>query len=345
MMASTRDLRSPLLTALLLASALCCLHCQSSDAQQPPPQPIATQVVGEGAAEAREEAANREEQAPVVEREAAPEAVKESVDQEALKKRYAWLAFGEDLPELTTLDRHIATPEGYTRQPIEDASSYAAYLRGLPIRTDREDVRLYTGEKVSMPSAGIVPLDLGKRDVHQCADSVIRLHAEWLWSVDREEEAAYHYTSGDLAAWKDWRRGKILKVKGNEVLQVSGKKSPDTHEAYREWLDKVFTYASTRSLHRDSKKIKSSKELQSGDFYLQGGSPGHVVMILDIAEASDGARVALFGQGYLPAREFHVIRGEASDTIDGVWFKLDDDVPVSTPTWRPFGIEDAWRFE
>lgn len=335
---------SPLLTALLLTNALCCLHCQSSDAQQPPPEPIARAQVmpAEEATPVVEEekvnvaSAQKEEPAPT-------EVEEEPVDQDALLKTYPWLALTQDLPELTTLDRHIATPEGYTRQKIEDRMSYAAYLRGLPVRTDRENVLLYTGEKVWMPSAGVIPLDLGKRDVHQCADSVIRLHAEWLWSIDREDEAAYHYTSGDLAAWKDWKKGKVLKVKGNKVLQVSSTKSPDTHDAYRKWLDKVFTYASTRSLHRDSKKINSSSDLQSGDFYLQGGSPGHVVMILDIAEATDGSRVALFGQGYLPAREFHVIRDD--DAIDGVWFELEDHTPVATPTWKPFGIEDAWRFE
>ncbi len=265
-------------------------------------------------------------------------------DQKTLRTTYPWLDFTDDLPELTTLDRHIATPSGYTRQDTTEGS-YAHYLRGLPVRTDRKEVKLYTGEDVSMPSAGIIPLDLGSRDLHQCADSVIRLYAEYLWIEDRANEAEFHYTSGDLARWKDWRKGKVLKVKGNKVVQVKAKASPNTHKAYRKWLDKVFMYASTRSLNRDSKRIKKSKDLQSGDFFLQGGSPGHVVMILDIAENKSGERIALLGQGFLPAREFHVISGDGDDVIDGVWYKLSDEGTLATPTWRPFSMDDAWRFE
>lgn len=266
-----------------------------------------------------------------------------SVDQSSLRKRYPWLEYTDGLADLTTLDRLIPTPDGYTRQEV-DKDSYAHYLRGLPVRTDRKDVLLYNGDPVSMPSAGVIPLDLGKRDLHQCADSVIRLYSEYLWSVDRASEAEFHYTSGDLARWKDWRKGKVLKVKGNKVVQVNSKKSPHTHKAYRSWLDRVFMYASTRSLHKDSTRIKLAGDLQAGDFFLQGGSPGHVIMILDVAQNPDGARIALLGQGYLPAREFHVISGEGSDVVDGAWYVLSDTGSLATPTWKPFGMDDAWRF-
>ena len=226
-------------------------------------------------------------------------------------------------------------------------SSYQAYLRGLPLRTDRNSVKLYSGDDVWMPSAGVVPLDLGKRDLHQCADSIIRLYAEWLWVQGRAQEAQFHYTSGDLARWKDWRAGKILKIKGRKVVQVSAKKSPNTHSAYRAWLDRVFTYASTRSMHRDSTRITDPKELAAGDFFLMGGSPGHVVLLLDVAQSATGERVALVGQGYLPAREFHVIQGDEEHALDGVWFKLPSAQRTSlvTPTWKPFSVEDAYRFD
>ncbi len=266
------------------------------------------------------------------------------VDQEKLRKRYTWLAFQDDLPELTTLDKHIPTPDGFSRVEASD-KSYAAYLRGLPVRTDRQNVLLYNGDRSSMPSAGIIPLDLGKRDLHQCADSVIRLYAEYLWSTDQEDDATFHYTSGDLAKWTDWKKGRPLKIKGRKVVQSKAKPYPDTHKAYRKWLDQVFMYASTRSLHRDSKRVKQSKYLQSGDFFLQGGSPGHVIMILDIAENATGQRVALMGQGYLPAREFHIIKGAGVGVEDNVWFVLDDKQPIVTSSWAPFSIEDAWRFK
>ena len=268
------------------------------------------------------------------------------LDLEALRQRYGWLDLQEgdlEAMALTTLERHIKAPEGYTRDAVEP-HSYAAYLRELPVRTDRKEVLLYDGSASSMTSGGVIPLDLGDRDLHQCADSVIRLYAEYLWSQDRAEEAAFHYTSGDLARWRDWRSGKVLKVKGRDVIQVSAKASPDTHEAYRSWLDKVFTYASTRSLHRDAERVERAEALQAGDFFLQGGSPGHVVMILDVAKNERGERVALIGQGYLPAREFHVVRNDRGGALEQLWFELSEERAIETLSWHPFSIEDAWRF-
>ncbi|WP_438356947.1 DUF4846 domain-containing protein [Cystobacter fuscus] len=32
-----------------------------------------------------------------------------------------------------------------------------------------------------------------------------------------------------------------------------------------------------------------------------GGSPGHTVMVLDVARDAEGRRVALLGQGFTPA--------------------------------------------
>lgn len=273
-------------------------------------------------------------------------ATAQAVDQDALYKRYIWLKNTEGLGQLTTLAARFPAPRGFEREAAAP-NSYQDYLRGLPLRTDRTDVLRFDGAPVSMPSAAIIPLDLGKRDLHQCADSVIRLYAEHLWSIGKAEEARFHYTSGDLAAWKDWRSGKVLRVKGSKVEQVKTKAAPNTYQAYRSWQDQVFMYASTRSMSRDSARVTASSELRAGDFFLQSGSPGHVVVLLDIARAPDGRRAALIGQGFLPAREVHVISGQGARVLDGVWYLLPDasHPELDTPTWRPFSMKDAWRFK
>lgn len=336
-----------------LLACLLVLGCESAPSAQPAPQatptpPTATQPTPPTTDAAPAASTTSPETAPAaaVAEEREPVPAPAPIDQAKLREDYEWLTIQRDLPELTTVERAFPAPTGFEREEVS-AGSYAAYLRGLPVRTDRTNVLLYTGEPVSMPSAGVIPLDLGKRDVHQCADSVIRLFAEYLWSIDKAQLAEFHYTSGDLSSWKRWRKGKLLAIKKGKVVEVSGKPYPNTHKGFRRWQEKVFMYASTRSMHRDSKRIEAPGELAPGDFFLKSATPGHVVILLDIARDKDGRRAALIGQGYLPAREFHVISGSGDRVLDGAWYLLpeSDADKISTPTWSPFSMEHAWRFK
>ncbi len=259
---------------------------------------------------------------------------------------HPWLKGRDDVSGLTTLDARFAPPAGFARVTVKPGS-FDAYLRALALRTDRVEVRLFDGRPVTMPSAAIIPLELGPKDLHQCADSVMRLHAEWLWAAKRADEVAFHYTSGHRSAWSDWRRGARWRVRGAKVTRAQGAPVAATYAAFRAYLDDAFRYGSTRSLHRDTRAITDPATLQAGDIFLQAGSPGHVVILLDVAEHADGRRVALLGQGYIPAREVHVIKGRAHAVLDQVWFHLptaEGDV-IDTPTWAPFSMRDARRWK
>ena len=52
----------------------------------------------------------------------------------------------------------------------------------------------------------------------------------------------------------------------------------------------------------------SIDELQIGDVFLKGGSPGHVVMVVDICQNEKGEKAFLLAQGYMPAQEFHIVK-------------------------------------
>lgn len=256
--------------------------------------------------------------------------------------RYPFL--GESVTTVPLHDR-FAPPEGYTRVSVAEGT-FAALLRGLPLRTDRDDVRAYDGSELDRPAAAVVAMDVGTRDLQQCADSAIRLHAEWLWSAGRADEAGYHFTSGDLSWWADWRDGERFVIDGSKVRRVAGAARPDDHASYRKWLDQVFMYAGTRSLAKDSAPVSEDEALQPGDFFVQAGSPGHAVVILDVAEGADGQRVALMGQGFMPAEDLHVLRWPAV-ALDEVWFPLPAtaDGVVETPSWAPFARIEARRFD
>ncbi len=47
--------------------------------------------------------------------------------------------------------------------------------------------------------AAVAKLDVSSTDIQQCADSVIRLHAEWVWAAGDKNGIAYPFLSGALA--------------------------------------------------------------------------------------------------------------------------------------------------
>lgn len=239
------------------------------------------------------------------------------------------------------LDHAFATPTGYTRVEVA-THSYEAWLRTLPLRTDRVDVRSYKGAKLGSPSAAIVAIDVGAKNLQQCADSAIRLHAEYLWSQGRHTELAYHFTSGDEVRFTDWLAGERIAVKGSNVRRLSGPARKLGRPALRSWLDLVFMFAGTRSLHRDSVPVQPA-DVRPGDFFVAPGGPGHAVVVLDVATRGED-RVALIGQGFMPAQDFHVLR--SSTAVDGVWFELPDSASdtVKTPSWRAFRGDELRRF-
>lgn len=241
---------------------------------------------------------------------------------------------------VTPLSERFPTPEGASRVPVA-AGSFAAWLRALPLRQDREHVLAHDGRTLDRPAAAIAALDVGRGDLQQCADSILRLHAEWLWSAGRADEAAYHFTSGDRSAWVDWAAGERFEIDGSRVRRRSGAARGDSWATYRGWLQYVFRFAGTRSLRHDSAPVPADRPLQAGDLFVEPGSPGHAVVLLDVVE-HQGRRYALVGQGFMPAEDFHVLRSEAA--LDGVWFPLPGPGgTLDTPSWRPFRREDARR--
>lgn len=257
---------------------------------------------------------------------------------------YPWLdGSAGETSQIISVSTRFRAPEGFRRVELPP-DSFQSWLRGLPLRTDRTEVLAYDGRALVRPSAAVILMDVGSRDLMQCADSLIRLHAEFLWGAGRAEEAGYKFTSGDLSRWSDWRDGERFVVSGRSVERKKGAARPDNHSSFRRWLDLVFTYAGTVSLARDTPVVADDEELRPGDFFVDPGFPGHAVIVLDIAENDRGDRVALIGQGFMPAEEVHVVR--SSVALDGVWFPLPTSpgARLNTPSWSPFARSSARRY-
>jgi hypothetical protein len=181
--------------------------------------------------------------------------------------------------------------------------------------------------------AAVAALDVGRRDLQQCADAIIRLHAEWRWPALGGEDLSYRLTNGQAVHWSDWRAGK------RGLKQVASAAADGSHASFRGWLDFVFTYAGTRSLWAYAQKIPRAA-LQPGDFFVSPAtsSLGHAVLVLDLARDAQGHSVALLGQGFTPAQSFHVLQRAPGQA----WFPLDGE-KIETPFWTPFGWADLRR--
>ena len=166
--------------------------------------------------------------------------------------------------------------------------SFGAWLRDLPLLPPGSDVRLFNGELKARQDvhAAVVDLDVGSRDLQQCADAVMRLRAEYLYA--RHEPVRFHPDPGKPRELAFIRRG------ASGDVEREGDR-----ERFRRYLVGVFADAGSASLEAEMKPV-GSRPLAPGDVLIQGGYPGHAVQVLDVAERG-GQRFLLLGQSYMPA--------------------------------------------
>lgn len=114
----------------------------------------------------------------------------------------------------------IAPPSGYVRETCSD-NSFTTYLRNLPLLPKGSKVLLYNGkEKANQAAAfAVVDMEIGNRDLQQCADAVIRLRAEYLWKHKRYADIKFNFTSGFTAEYKKWAEGNRIK---STIIRFNG---------------------------------------------------------------------------------------------------------------------------
>ena len=241
----------------------------------------------------------------------------------------------------------IAPPTGYVRETCPD-NSFTAYLRTLPLFPKGSKVLLYNGKEKSNQGAAfaVVDMEIGNRDLQQCADAVIRLRAEHLWKYKRYDEIKFNFTSGFVAEYKKWAEGNRIKVSGNQVQWYdSGKGKDYSYKTFRSYLDIVFMYAGTASLSKELRTVPYTS-LQPGDVFIKGGSPGHAVIVMDVAiHPATKKKVFLLAQSYMPAQQIHILVNPTNRSLSP-WYELaeTDTGKLYTPEWI-FEKKDLKRFK
>lgn len=245
-----------------------------------------------------------------------------------------------------TVATRIAPPSGYVRETCA-GGTFANYLRNLPLLPQGSKVLLFNGKEKRNQSAAfaVINMEIGNRDLQQCADAVIRLRAEYLWKQKRYGEIKFNFTNGFPASYKKWAEGERIKVSGNQVQwYASGKGADYSYKTFRNYLDRVFMYAGTASLSKELKTVPYHS-LQSGDVFIKGGSPGHAVIVVDVAvHPVTKKKVFLLAQSYMPAQQIHILVNPANRSLSP-WYELGDETSryLYTPEWT-FEKSDLKRF-
>ncbi len=106
-----------------------------------------------------------------------------------------------DVPAGATLAERVVPPAGFERLDAAEGS-FGAWLRRLPLHPGRPPVHLYDGARKANQGAhhAVLDIDVGRRDLQQCADAVMRLRAEYLLARGRGAAVAVRFADGRLAS-------------------------------------------------------------------------------------------------------------------------------------------------
>lgn len=193
-------------------------------------------------------------------------------------------------------------PIGYTRvAPALNSWSY--FLQNLPLKPHGTSVKHYDGTTKEARSVycAVIDLPFFSNKNYQCADAIMRLRADYLFSQQKFNEIEFWYGNNS---------------KLNYTAFLAGEQ-PNTANLWH-FLEKVYAYAGTLSLDQQL-KARPIKELEIGDIFIKGGSPGHAVIVVDKCVNESGKVKFMLAQSYMPAQDLQILVG---DDRTSPWYDL-----------------------
>lgn len=231
----------------------------------------------------------------------------------------------------TTIMERFLPPDGSERTAVANGS-FAEYLRNLELKPYGEKVLYYDGrEKSDYAYISVIDQDITERDLQQCADAIMRLKGEYHYAKGEYDKISFNFVSGFKCDFKTWSSGRKVVLNGNNAAWAAGPNNDTSYESFRRYMDVVHSYASTISLKKQLEEI-DMMEMEIGDVFIVAGSPGHAVIVVDMAEDNmTGTRYFMLAQSYMPAQETQVLRN-LSDPEISPWYILEKGELI-TPQW------------
>ncbi|PTX58380.1 uncharacterized protein DUF4846 [Kordia periserrulae] len=230
-------------------------------------------------------------------------------------------------PEGKTIEERFNTPENYTRVPLE-ATHFGTYLRKLPLKPFNSTVKYYDGREKYNDNVyiSVVDMEIGTRDLQQCADAVMRLRGEFLFEQNRLQDIHFNFVSD-----------------GKPRYFTKYAKGDHSYKKFRRYMNYIFAYANTASLRKELEVVPNIEDIQVGDVFIQQGNPfGHAVIVVDVAKNEEGEKIFMIAQSYMPAQETQVLVNNQNAALSP-WY-IAKKGTVRTPEWT-FESTDLRRFK
>ena len=229
----------------------------------------------------------------------------------------------------------LKAPDGYHIVPAK--TGFGAWLGNLPLKPGGTHTKNYRGEiaRTDAYTAGVVDMSVGKQDLQQCADAVIRLRAEYLYHQKQFDAISFNFTSGFKCDYTHYANG--YRYANNRWVLKAGKDY--SYPTFLNYLNLVFSYAGTLSLEKELEKVNSLAEMKTGDVFIHGGSPGHCFIILAVSENAAHQQRFLLAQSFMPAQDIQVLKSQNGDA----WFSLSE--PANIPYGELVNLKYLRRFK
>jgi hypothetical protein len=196
---------------------------------------------------------------------------------------------------------------------------------------------------INAEHAAVIDMDVGQKDLQQCADAIIRLRSEYLFKTGQYMKIHFKLTNGFPVPYSEWIKGLRARVTSDQCTWRQIAHPENSYPVLREYLEFIFTYAGTLSLSKELEPVVI-ENINIGDVFIKGGSPGHAVIVVDLCAHSDtGKKLFLLAQSYMPGQEIHFLKNYSEPNISPWYSASDPDLSV-TPEWV-FRTSQLRRFE
>jgi hypothetical protein len=230
-----------------------------------------------------------------------------------------------------TIRERFNTPEGFIRED-DNTTAYDNFLRGFLLQPNGAKVYTHSGSLKQPDNVydAVLDIDVGTKDLQQCADAVMRLRAEYLFANKLYEKIHFNFTNGKKAEFLKYAEGYRFNLKTNSWNKTTAKDY--SKKSFRAYMDLVFNYAGSLSLSRELKSV-DVKDIKVGDVFIKGGSPGHAVTVVDVAiNPKTKEKIFIIAQSYMPAQNIHILKNFNSRNTSP-WYSANFGESLKTPEW------------